>query len=180
MTNRQAKQFIESVLDYFSKMERAAELRNKRVIVRHFQECWLVVCEAYYGARANPAQEILHTATAGTVASGTARPRWFQEKYSRPLRLVVARTARRFVDQGHGAACEVRYDVLSCGHQIEDHSAELGQPPARHRRCKECVQVNGSAAPASAAQVLLGSEACQTEGWKLRAGMLSATRARGA
>jgi len=144
MTPRQGKARVSHVLAYFETMERAAELRNKRVIVQHYRDCWLAVCEAYYGADNSPARTILHNSTAAAAAATSLRPRWFIEKYSRPMRKVVARTSKTVAGRRRGDEYTQQFDVLSCGHLIADHSADCGTAPAKHRRCEKCQTTTAS------------------------------------
>lgn|SRR5262249_50855894 len=150
MTHQEARAFIGNVLNYFETMERAAELRNKRVIVQHYRDCWLVVCEAYYGADEGPARAKLHTSAAAAAHVCPVRPRWFIQKYSRPMRKVVARTSKTVAGRRRGDEYTEHFDVLSCGHLIADHSADHETAPAKHRRCEQCqstASAGSTAAP---------------------------------
>lgn len=121
---------IESVLAYFSSLQKAAEGRNKRLIVNHWRECWSLVHEAYYGVYKLPQLPVVyHQLEVWQPKTMAERPVWFQEKYSHPMRRVVA----RHIKDGQP------YDVLGCGHQLADYSAMCDHKPARHRRCKVCT-----------------------------------------
>lgn len=139
MTQRDASVFIHDVLQYFETLERAATLRNNRALTLHYQHCWLEVCEAYYGADSLPAREILRGTTAVVGPTAGSRPRWFIEKYSRPLLPVVGRVSRRLDSGESGAGVVIHYDLLSCGHQVEVFDIGPDHKPAKHRRCKKCV-----------------------------------------
>ena len=138
MNDERARDCIGHILTYFERMERAANLRGRRLRVRHYQECWLTVWEACYGADHEQPEQSLPIPTPAAVSARTVRPVWFQEKYSRPLRKVTARVARRLACSGGGAASLVEYELLECGHSIECLPLAPGDKPAKRRRCKEC------------------------------------------
>lgn len=142
MSDQKARKCVESILGYFAVLERAAMLRNDRLTRLHFEECWLTVCERFYGVVQHRGLGTLAVHQSRTAVTVPARPRWFNQKYSRPLRKVVGRITRPIEPAYTGAACEIHYDVLECGHQVEDNSAEYGARPARHRRCGQCSRAN--------------------------------------
>ncbi len=138
MYDTEARRLVDSILGYFALMERAASLRNNRLAVQHFQECWLVVCERFYGSALTPLYRAATPCAPLPVLTFSLRQRWFKDKYSRPLRRVVGRIARHDSSGLGAGARDIEYDVLECGHQVVSHAAEFGERPARHRRCGEC------------------------------------------
>jgi|SRR5215471_276388 len=131
---------VESVLGYFVLMERAASLHNDRDSMHHYQQCWLMVHERFFGCSAFRPKASAYPATDAAACASTARPRWFIEKYSRPLKRVVGRVSRRSSSAGADAGFLIVYDVLECGHQVECHTSITGERPARHRRCAQCAR----------------------------------------
>lgn len=134
MSERAAK--VNSVLEYLQRYERHAELSNRRNERNHFQTCWTMVFSAFYGDFHVPRYiKPLEQNTAELLPEEPQqRPKWFIDKYSRPMRKVIK----------HGKG----FDVLSCGHKIASFDST-----AKHRRCKECKGLPPAESPAKKRRV---------------------------
>lgn len=138
MKKRAATQWVDSVLTYFTRYITFSQLENDLQAVWHWQECWCLVFTHFFGswtARRRTAQP----SYPGTGdVQPIARPRWFAEKYSRPVRKVIGQRTERIGNAGAREYFSVSYDVLECGHEVESHLRVDGEPPAQRRWCKEC------------------------------------------
>lgn len=138
MSTSPHKRLVQSILEYLEACERAASLRNHRATVQHFQECWLIVHQSFFGSYSVPSMggAVCHQST--EAVSSAARPLWFEQKYSRPVRRVIARVSETG-DASAGAGGEsILFDVLECGHKLLARHRLAGGTPARHRWCAEC------------------------------------------
>ncbi len=145
------------VLDYFDVMIRLARSANDRRALNHWEHCWAMVAALVYGdcrvppqfsapqmaAMADIHQRHLtsqYGAASSQCGTGTAspRPQWYIDKYSRPLRKVVARTIEQVPDARSRKIMEMHWDVLECHHKLSSHAHSYGARPARHRRCDQC------------------------------------------
>lgn len=131
---------IADVLQYLERLKALAVWHNDRAGQRHYEECVNVVFEAITGLYTSPV--IAHAVPLQPVASAqpATKPRWFIDKFSHPMRRVVRHEQRRCRERVPAGVLPVSYDVLSCGHEMESDAEFLGVPPAKHRRCRECVR----------------------------------------
>lgn len=142
MKSSSARPIVDSVLSYIPGFIQLAQLRNDLHSVWHWQECWRLVFEQFFGAFILPRAKARPIAPYTVVSTPLVRPRWFVEKYSRPACKVIGQMTKR-VRSGASRECfSIDYDLLECGHKIMARFSEPGTPPARWRYCKECPPKN--------------------------------------
>lgn len=129
-----------SVLRYLDSMKRVATWHNDIQGAKHYEECWVAFFEATAGAYRSPVCIPRSTTAVHQPTKPADKPAWFTAKFSRPVREVIRRETRRCRNPVGAGSFPVSYDVLSCGHILEAQPQLPEQAPAKHRRCRECVQ----------------------------------------
>lgn len=142
MKRRAATEWVDSVLEYFNRYITFSQLERDLQAVWHWQECWCLVFTHFFGSW-SPRRRTTQPSIPGTGdVTPHPRPRWFVEKYSRPVRKVIDQRTERIGNAGAREYFSIHFDVLECGHSVESHLREHGQPPAQRRWCPECPAKN--------------------------------------
>jgi hypothetical protein len=132
------------VLDYLAKCEHAAALRNRRDLVTHYHECWLLVFERVGGVLPLP---IVSVQPRPMCPPPEPRPfkGWEKQKYSKPLRKVLKwNDVPIRDDKGNIVAWETLL-TLECGHVMASFVQLAAEAKPKHRRCRECSRPENAA-----------------------------------
>lgn len=142
MTKATAKPLVDSVLKYFAGFIQFAQLRNDLQSVWHWQDCWCLMFQAFFGSYKVTVAHKPTLVPSTVVSTPLVRPPWFVKKYSRPARKVIGRMAARARSGSDRECFSTDYDVLECGHKLPSQYREPGAPPARWRYCGLCPPKN--------------------------------------
>lgn len=126
------------ILAYILQMETLCQRLHRHDLAGEYREAWEAAALAIYGPL--PARAQAKQLPQPTAESATEKPipRWRQEKYARPLRRVIA-------------VCG-DFEILECGHKVWRPIVVDGEIQAKHRRCRDCRELQKQEANKKAPQ----------------------------
>lgn len=113
------------ILAYILQMEMLCQRLHRHDLAAEYREAWETAALAIYGPLP-PRREAQPTIAQEPPKEKTI-PRWRQEKFARPMRRVIA---------VYGD-----FEILECGHKVWRPVHLADEPQAKHRRCKDCLEV---------------------------------------